>query len=178
MKRKLITATMATMMMVSSAVPAMAMVGAEKPENPDMMVITAIEQSVEQRPTAKVLPAAEPVLYTEPVAEPVLYAEPVAEPVLYAEPVAQPVPEAILYNEPAELEKEPKVEKVETVEHYNSLKYLVKKGDTLWKIVKKALKTEDVSQIHEGVKKIVDTNNLENPDMIYTGDSLDLPAGL
>lgn len=148
MKRKLITATMAAMMMASSAVPVMAMVGVEKPKDPEMGVITTIEVPAEQRPDVEILP------------------------------VEGEKAKPVLYNKTPELANGQKVDEVEAYEHANSRKYLVKKGDTLWNIAKKALKTEDVNQIQEGVKRIVDSNNLENPDVIYTGDRLNLPAGL
>ena len=41
--------------------------------------------------------------------------------------------------------------------------YIVKKGDTLWKIAKK---------YNSSVCEIAEINNIENPDLIYPGDKL------
>ena len=47
------------------------------------------------------------------------------------------------------------------------IEYTVKKGDTLWKIAKKYNTT---------VEKLVELNNIEDPDVIITGQVLKIPA--
>ena len=51
-------------------------------------------------------------------------------------------------------------------EDYSIIMYVVKKGDTLWKIAKKYGSTID---------DIVRTNGIENPDKIYPGEKLYIP---
>ena len=51
-------------------------------------------------------------------------------------------------------------------EDYSIIMYVVKKGDTLWKIAKRYGSTID---------DIVRTNGIENPDKIYPGEKLYIP---
>jgi|GEM_PF-5872598 len=55
----------------------------------------------------------------------------------------------------------------------------VEKGDTLWDITKENLAEAEISPsllgIDDGIAKIVDLNNLENPDLIYPGQKISTP---
>ena len=58
------------------------------------------------------------------------------------------------------------VEENRDLEDYSIIIYIVKPGDTLWKIAKKFKST---------VEDIVKTNAIENPDAIYPGEKLYIP---
>lgn len=155
MKRKFFTATVAAMMMVSSAVPAMAMVGAKKPENPEMMTITAVDSKVEKRITM------EPV-YQLP--EPVLYKQTKGD--LERVPQMEPGNKRWYTVDPSVLMRTTGM----------AGQYQIQEGDTIWKIVTKALQTKDANQIHQGVAKVIQMNQLANPDLIYPGQMLNMPV--
>ncbi len=147
MKRGLMMVTMMAVIVVGSIVPTLAMVGVEKPEDPDMLVITAIEAPIERVQVA-------PVDEVKVPGEWVTLPAPVAE----DEKLEQPDGEKILIC-PTGIEQT----------------YSVTKGDTLWKISARLQNTTDPIQIVFGVEEMVFMNELSNPDVINLGDSLKVP---
>lgn len=150
MKRTLIAAVMTGLMFVATTTPAMALVGVAQPEDPDMMVITkiALPEDEASIPEERVTPSPDEVILLE-----------------------KDVPEGDLmwYTNPVEMVP---------MNRHAVKGYVVKKGDSLWKIVSKSLKTTNSSEIARGVATVAEINNLSNPDVLFVGQDLTIPHEL
>ena len=144
MRRRLVTAFIAVMVMAVSAVPVFAMVGVEKPDDPDKMVIT----SLKPQPTkgnGKVTPK-----------------------------------KGKYEKYPDNLVQVPEEEKEEG--RYYILgqgtkrpdKYRVKSGDTLWKITQRVFDLQDSEKTAKVMAKLVKLNNINNPDLIFVDQIIEL----
>lgn len=77
-------------------------------------------------------------------------------------------------------QKQVKTQNKQSVNRAGGTSYVVQANENLWKIARNALKQAGTKNPSNGmiqtyVNRIVEMNKLSNPDLIYTGDTLQLP---